>query len=96
MQGISAKEHQLIMANFNKYEQMAMIARGKISDEEDTKTREGIAELRKIHTDFQRLLREMHTCVKDYENRRKSLQSVMHRCIREMNSEVEKKERYLK
>ncbi|WP_294818506.1 hypothetical protein [uncultured Flavobacterium sp.] len=95
MQGISAKEHQMMVAAFYKYEQMAQVAQSSISDEEDTKAREGIAELQNLHSDFCRLLSELEVCVKNYQTRRRSVQSLMHRCIRKMNPEVKKRRRYL-
>lgn len=96
MQGINAKDHQALLATFNKFEQMATIAEDYISSEDNLKTREGVAELHSIYNDFKQMMQQLQYCVQQYEDRRRSVQSRLNRSIRQMNSKVQARKRYLK
>ncbi|WP_281310426.1 hypothetical protein [Flavobacterium flavigenum] len=93
MQGIDAKEHRNILEAFRRFEELSSIIKDKITIEEETKTREGMEELTDTYSQFKHLLSELETCIKSYEKKRKSVQSVMYKSIRKMNAEVQKKSR---
>lgn len=91
MQGIDAKEHRNILEAFRRFEELSSVIKDKITIEEETKTREGMEELTDTYSQFKNLLSELETCIKGYEKKRKSVQSVMYKSIRKMNSEVQKR-----
>lgn len=91
MQGIDAKEHRNILEAFRRFEELSSVIKDKITIEEETKTREGMEELTDTYSQFKYLLSELETCIKGYEKKRKSVQSVMYKSIRKMNSEVQKR-----
>ncbi|MFB9110325.1 hypothetical protein [Flavobacterium gyeonganense] len=93
MQGIDAKEHRNILEAFRKFEELSSVIKDKITIEEETKTREGMDELTDTYSQFKHLISELETCIKGYEKKRKSVQSIMYKSIRKMNSEMQKRSR---
>lgn len=91
MQGIDAKEHKNMLEAFRRFEELSSVIKDKISIEEEIKTREGMEELIGTYQHFKYLLSELETCIKGYEKKRKSVQSVMYKSIRKMNSGIRKK-----
>lgn len=90
MQGIDAKDHKNMLKAFRRFEELSSVIKDKITIEEEIKTREGMEELRGIYQHFKYLLSELETCIKGYESKKKSVQSVLYKSIRKMNSELEK------
>lgn len=95
MQGISAREHQFLLEAFQRFEQMALIVENKISTEEDSKAREGMAELKNMYHRFKILFSELDQCTKEYEVKRKLVQRILSKSIRKMNPEIRKKNPYI-
>ncbi|MFD1604462.1 hypothetical protein ACFSJW_13720 [Flavobacterium artemisiae] len=93
MQGIDAREHKNLLETFRRFEELSSEFNDRITIEEETKTREGIKELTGNYSQFKNLVSELETCIKGYEKKRKSVQSVMYKSIRKMNSDVQKKSR---
>ncbi len=94
MRGINTKEHQVIVEAFKKFEQLARISAHTLSVEEDHKTRQGVEELQMLHLRFRNLITELDGCTKQYEEKRKAVQSVMYKSIRKMNTELKRKHHY--
>ncbi len=93
MQKIDAKEHKNMLEPFRKFEELYSVIKDKITIEEENNTRKGMEELRSTYIHFKHLLSELETCIKGYEKKRKSVQSVMYKSIRMMNSEMQKRSR---
>lgn len=91
MQGINAKEHQMLVESFKKFEKLSHLVKQPINKEEDAITKEGIKELRNLYLHFNALLIELESCTKSYEKKKKSIQSIMNKNIRKMSSELKKK-----
>lgn len=86
MQGIDAKEHKNMLEAFRRFEELSSVIKDKISIEEEINTREGMEELIGTYQHFKYLLSELEMCIKGYEKKRKSVQSIMYKSIRKMNS----------
>ena len=91
MQGISAREHENIVATFKKFEELSHVFKNSVSFEEDLDTRKNMAELTDIYNRFRMLLSELEVCTKEYTRQKKSVQSMMYKRIRKMKSEMQKK-----
>jgi hypothetical protein len=90
MRGISAKEHEQLLDAFRKFELLVSEARVKMNLEDNIKTREGVAELSSSYRHFRFLLSELELCTKEYEKRRKTVQNILYKSIRKMNTEMRK------
>ncbi len=88
MQGISAKEHESIVAAFRKFEELSL--NFKAPPEEDMHTRNGMKELTNTYNRFRYLLSELEVCTKEYTKQKKTVQSTMYKRIRKMKSEMQK------
>ena len=95
MQGINARDHQSLLAIFQKFEQMALIAKSKISIEDDNKAREEMQELKNMYYKFKILFSELDQCTKDYDVKRRSVQRILNKNIRKMQPEIVKKNVYI-
>ena len=91
MEGINAKDHENIMRAFRRFEELSSIVKNKTSIEEDSMTREGMAKLADNYQKYKSLLSELEQCTKAYVKKKKSVQGVMFKSIRKMNTEVGKK-----
>jgi hypothetical protein len=91
VQGIDAKEHKNMLEAFRRFEELSSVIKDKITIEEEIKTREGMEELRDTYQHFKYLFSELEMCIKGYEKKRKSVQSIMYKSIRKMNSGIRKK-----
>lgn len=89
MKGISAKDHEYMLEAFRRFEELTSVA--QLAVEEDIRTREGMEEITVLYRNFRKLLSELDQCTKEYENRRKVVQSVMYKNIRKMNSQIRNK-----
>ncbi|WP_163401431.1 hypothetical protein, partial [Flavobacterium fluviatile] len=90
MQGIDTNEHKNMLEAFRRFEELSSVIKDKITIEEEIKTREGMKELIGTYQHFKYLLSELESCKKGYEKKRKSVQGVLYKSIRRMNSEIKK------
>jgi len=90
MQGISAKEHEKMLANYQRFEELTRAVNSTVLAE-DIKTRGNIVKLRETYNRFCSLLSELEQCTKEYGKQKKAVQSIMYKRIRTMNSELRKK-----
>lgn len=91
MQGINGKEHQALIESYKKFEELTDLVKYLINEEDERHTKEGIKEVRLLYLKFQTLLKELESCTKTYEFKKKSLQSILGKNIRKMNSELKRK-----
>ncbi|MFP9097946.1 hypothetical protein ACLI09_02735 [Flavobacterium sp. RHBU_24] len=78
------------MRAFCRFEELSSIVKNKTSIEEDSITREGIAKLAENYQKYKSLLSELEQCTKEYVKKKKSVQGVMFKSIRKMNTEIGK------
>lgn len=90
MQGISAKEHENIVATFRKFEELSLGFKHSAPLEEDILTYKNMTELTAIYNRFRVLLSELEVCTKEYTRQKKSVQSMMYKRIRKMKGEMQK------
>lgn len=92
MQGIDNREHRNLLDVFYKYEQMSGIDKNKsnVISEEDSKIQKDMEELTLLYENFKFLLAELKKCAKDYELKKKSTRSVLHKRIRILVTKLQK------
>ncbi|MBF4517002.1 hypothetical protein IRZ71_11630 [Flavobacterium sp. ANB] len=91
MQGINSREHRILAAAFEKFENMSLIAQDVLEESEDLQTRKGMAELDRLYERFQLLYNELEKCIKEYEGKKKTVRSTINRSNRKLISELQKK-----
>lgn len=90
MQGINAKDHEYMMGAFRRFEELSSVVKNNTSIEEDFRIREGIAKLADNYQKYKSLLSELEQCTKAYVKQKKSVQGVMFKSIRKMNTQLGK------
>jgi hypothetical protein len=90
MQGINNREHRNLLDVFHKYEYMSVIAGNPPVLEADAKIQHDMEELAILYTRFKLLLAELEKCTKDYELKKKSTRSVLHKRIRMLTAKMQK------
>ncbi|WP_456311708.1 hypothetical protein [Pseudomonas shirazensis] len=58
---------------------------------EDDKIRKEIAEITVLYNNFKTLLAELEKCTRDYESKKKYTRSILHKNIRKLTTEIQKK-----
>ncbi len=91
MQGINAKDHEYMMNAFRRFEELSLTVKDKTSIQENFLTCQGMAELADNYQKYKSLLSELEQCTKAYITKKKSVQGVMYKSIRKMNTEIRKK-----
>lgn len=89
MQGIDNIEHRKLIQIFEKYKYEA--AALKAASEEDAKICRNMEELDVLYNCFKVLLSELQRCTREYEVKKKSTRSIIHKNLRKIKAEVEKK-----
>lgn len=89
MQGIDNIEHRKLLQIFEKYKDEAIAV--QTTSEDDLKIYQNMEELDVLYNCFKILLAELQKCTKDYELKKKSTSSIIHKSLRKMKSETEKK-----
>ncbi|OMQ12978.1 hypothetical protein BXU01_00330 [[Flexibacter] sp. ATCC 35103] len=91
MQGIDNREHRNLLDVFYKYEQMSVIDKNNVTSEEYSKIQKDMEELAALYNNFKFLLAELKKCAKDYELKKKSTRSMLHKRIRLLVAKLQKR-----
>ena len=89
MQGIKAKDHERMIEAFEKFKELASVI--PLPTEQRSGVCEGINELTELYVSFCRLFSELDQCAKNYETRRKVVQTMMYKNIRKMNTQIRRR-----
>ncbi|WP_343694317.1 hypothetical protein [Flavobacterium sp.] len=89
MRGIDNIEHRKLIQIFEKYKYESVAV--KTASEDDLKIYENMEELDVLYTCFKTLLLELQRCVKDYEVKKRSTQSIIHKKLRRIKNDGDKK-----
>lgn len=90
MQGIDNREHRNLLDAFHKYEQMSIMAKDTIGAEEDSNIQKNMEELAVLYCKFKLLMAELEKCTRDYELKKKSTRSILHKRIRMLATKLQK------
>lgn len=90
MQGIDNREHRNLLDVFYKYEQMSSIATNNVVSDEDSKIQNNMEDLAVLYQKFKSLLAELETCTRDYELKKRSTRSIIHKRIRMLVNRMQK------
>lgn len=89
MQGIDNREHRKLIEVFEKYKHTSIAVKETI--EEDAKIYQNMDELDVLYHSFKVLLSELQRCTRDYELKKKTTRSIIHKNLRKLNAASEKK-----
>lgn len=88
MQGINNREHRNLLDVFHKYENISNVAKETLGLEQDSKIQNDMEELALLYTRFKVLLAELEKCTRDYELKKKSTRSMLHKKIRTLTTKL--------
>ena len=89
MQGIDNIEHRKLLQIFEKYKDETIAV--QTTSEDDLKIYQNMEELDVLYNCFKILLAELQKCTRDYELKKKSTRSIIHKNLRKIKTGSEKK-----
>ncbi|MBB4801611.1 uncharacterized protein YaaN involved in tellurite resistance [Flavobacterium nitrogenifigens] len=90
MNGISAREHRIIAAAFDKFEAMSSVFSYVLEESQESEIREGMESLEKLYEKYNKLYGELEKCIKEYEGKKKRVRTAVNKGNRKLLSELQK------